>query len=297
MSITSSAGDIVGFPQEIIRKKRDGFGLRDDEIAAFIAGFTNGRVSDAQAAALAMAICIRGMDPDECAALTRAMAGSGTLLDWRGADLPGLAVDKHSTGGVGDVVSLILAPAVAACGVYVPMIAGRGLGHTGGTIDKLEAIPGYTTQPDTQRFIDVVRHCGCAIIGQTKDLAPADKKLYAIRDVTGTVESIPLITASILAKKLAAGLDALVMDVKTGSGAFLPSRDEAKALAESIVSVGARAGLPVRAVITDMDEPLATAAGNALEVALAIDFLTRKRVEPRLLEVVLCLAARRTEAL
>ncbi len=278
-------------PQEIIRKKRDGAALREDEIAAFIAGLTHGRISDAQAAALAMAICLRGMDIDECAALTRAMARSGDMIDWRAADLPGPAVDKHSTGGVGDVVSLILAPAVAACGVYVPMIAGRGLGHTGGTIDKLESIPGYSTQPGKDRFIDVVRRCGCAIVGQTEDLAPADKKLYAIRDVTGTVESIPLITASILSKKLAAGLDALVMDVKVGSGAFLPSHAEAQALADSIVSVGGRAGLAVRAVITDMDEPLASSAGNALEVAVAIDFLTGKKIGLRLREVVLHLGA------
>lgn len=274
-------------PQEIIRRKRDGARLGRGEIEAFVAGLTRGDISDAQAAALAMAILFRGMETDECAALTRALARSGSTLDWREAGLPGPAVDKHSTGGVGDVVSLILAPAVAACGVYVPMIAGRGLGHTGGTIDKLEAIPGYDVQPDRERFINVVRRCGCAIIGQTRDLAPADKKLYAIRDVTATVESIPLITASILAKKLAAGLDALVMDVKMGSGAFLPSLQEAQALAASILSVGAQAGLPVRALITDMDEPLAPAAGNALEVALAIECLTGKTIDPRLYEVVL----------
>jgi thymidine phosphorylase len=227
------------------------------------------------------------MDHDECAALTLAMMRSGTVIDWREAGLPGPAIDKHSTGGVGDVVSLILAPAAAACGLFVPMIAGRSLGHTGGTIDKLESIPGYTTQPGTERFIDVVRRCGCAIIGQTEELAPADRRLYAIRDVTATVESIPLITASILSKKLAAGLDGLVMDVKTGSGAFLPSPDEAHDLAASLEAVGARLGLPVRVLITDMNEPLASSAGNALEVAAAIDFLTGKKIEPRLHEVVL----------
>ncbi len=274
-------------PQEIIAKKRAGERLRHEEIEAFILGYTRGHISDAQAAALAMAICFQGLDVGECATLTRAMADSGTRLVWRQPDLPGPIVDKHSTGGVGDVVSLILAPAAAACGVYVPMIAGRGLGHTGGTIDKLEAIPGYQTTPGKDRFMEVVRRCGCAIIGQTEDLAPADKKLYAVRDVTGTVELIPLITASILAKKLAAGLEALVMDIKVGSGAFLPSLAEAHALARSIATVGAEAGLPVHALITDMDEPLGSAAGNALEVKIAIDFLTGTKVGPRLREVVL----------
>jgi thymidine phosphorylase len=274
-------------PQEIIRRKREGAALSADEIGAFVAGLTAGEVSDAQASALAMAIFFQGLDLDECAALTFAMTRSGAVLDWRGVGLPGPAVDKHSTGGVGDTVSLILAPAVAACGVFVPMIAGRGLGHTGGTIDKLESIPGYATRPGRTRFMEVVRRCGCAIIGQTDDLAPADRKLYAIRDVTGTVESIPLITASILSKKLAAGLDALVMDVKTGSGAFMATPDEAQALADSLAAVGARLGLPVRALISDMNEPLASAAGNALEVRTAIDFLTGARVDPRLQEVVL----------
>ena len=249
-------------PQEIIAKKRGGKILPGEDIEAFIAGYTRGEISDAQAAALAIAIFFKGLDARECAALTLAMARSGTILSWREADLPGPVVDKHSTGGVGDTVSLILAPAVAACGLFVPMIAGRGLGHTGGTIDKLESIPGYNTAPDKDRLMEVVRRCGCAIVGQTEDLAPADKKLYAVRDVTATVESIPLITASILAKKLAAGLDALVVDVKTGSGAFLPSFDAARALAESISSVGAEAGLPVHALITDMDEPLAPSHGS-----------------------------------
>ena len=189
------------FPQEIIRKKRDGWGLRDDEIEAFVAGLTRGAISDAQASALAMAIYFCGMTPRECAALTRAMARSGTSARLAQSGFAGAAIDKHSTGGVGDVVSLILAPAAAACGVYVPMIAGRGLGHTGGTVDKLELIPGYVTQPGKDLFIDVVRRCGCAIIGQTEDLAPADKRLYAIRGMTATVELIPLITASILSKK------------------------------------------------------------------------------------------------
>lgn len=277
----------VILPQEVIRRKRDGLHLLETEIEAFVEGLTCGAISDAQASALAMAIFFRGMNVEECATLTRAMARSGAVLDWRSQNLPGPLIDKHSTGGVGDVVSLILAPMAAACGLYVPMIAGRGLGHTGGTIDKLESIPGYMVQPGRDRFVEVVRQCGCAIIGQTDDLAPADRKLYAIRDVTGTVESIPLVTASILSKKLAAGLDALIMDVKMGSGAFLPSHDEARALAQTIVDVGARAGLPVRALITQMDQPLAASAGNALEVAIAIDALTGRRFSPRLREVVL----------
>lgn len=278
-------------PQEIIRRKRGGAALRTEEIEAFVAGVTNGSVSDAQASALLMAIFFQGMDRDECAALTLAMAQSGTMIDWSEAGLSGPAIDKHSTGGVGDAVSLILAPAAAACGLFVPMIAGRGLGHTGGTIDKLDAIPGYATRPGRERFIDVVRRCGCAIIGQTDDLAPADRRLYAIRDVTATVESIPLVTASILSKKLAAGLDALVMDVKTGSGAFMESRDDALALANSLCETGARLGLRVRALITDMNEPLASSAGNALEVAAAIAVLTGEKADPRLREVSIHLGA------
>src|SRR5215210_8179443 len=203
-------------PQEIIRRKRHGARLDEAEIEAFIAGLTAGRVSEGQAAAFAMAVFFRGLSIEECVALTHAMARSGAVLTW---DLPGPVLDKHSTGGVGDAVSLALAPAVAACGGFVPMISGRGLGHTGGTLDKLDAIPGYASQPDIEEFRRVVKEVGAAIIGQTEDLAPADKTVYAIRDVTATVESIPLITASILSKKLAGGLQGLVMDVKTGSGA------------------------------------------------------------------------------
>ena len=278
-------------PQEIIRRKRDGETLDRETLTAFIEGLTRGDISDAQAAAFAMAIFFRGLSPGECAGLTLAMARSGLVLDWHAAGLEGPIVDKHSTGGVGDNVSLILAPAVAACGLTVPIIAGRGLGHTGGTIDKLEAIPGYQTRPDLKHFKETVRRCGCAIIGQMADLAPADKKLYAIRDVTGTVESASLITASILAKKIAAGLDALVMDVKAGSGAFLPALKEARSLARTIISVAAEAGLPVRALITDMDQPLASSAGNGLEVAHAIAHLTGGKIEARLHEVVLELGA------
>ena len=204
-------------PQELIRAKRDGAPLLDDEIAAFVQGLTDGSVSEGQAAAFAMAVYFRGLDERECVALTRAMTGSGRRLAW--PDLGRPLLDKHSTGGVGDKVSLILAPVIAACGGCVPMISGRGLSHTGGTLDKLEAIPGYDAAPDIATFQRVVAEAGCAIIGQTDDLAPADRRLYAVRDVTATVESIPLITASILSKKLAAGLDALVMDVKWGSGA------------------------------------------------------------------------------
>ncbi|MBL8589985.1 MAG: thymidine phosphorylase [Methylobacteriaceae bacterium] len=278
-------------PQEIIRKKRDGAALDPAEIDAFIAGLTQGRVTEGQAAAFAMAVFFRGMDVTETVALTRAMTASGERLDWADLDLPGPTLDKHSTGGVGDNVSLMLAPMVAACGGFVPMISGRGLGHTGGTLDKLDSIPGYRSQPDAATFRRVVREAGCAIIGQTAGLAPADKRLYAIRDVTATVESIPLITASILSKKLAAGLDGLVMDVKTGSGAFMPTLQRARDLARSIAAVATRAGLPTVALITDMNEPLASAAGNAVETRNAIDFLTGARRDPRLLEVTLALAA------
>src|SRR5215210_87760 len=213
-------------PQEIIRRKRHGARLDEAEIEAFIAGLTAGRVSEGQAAAFAMAVFFRKLSTEERVALTRAMTNSGEVLRW---DLPGPVLDKHSTGGVGDAVSLALAPAVAACGGFVPMISGRGLGHTGGTLDKLDSIPGYASQPDQEMFRRVVREVGCAIIGQTADLAPADKRLYAIRDVTATVESIPLITASILSKKLSAGLNGLAMDVKWGNGAFMEKIEDARA--------------------------------------------------------------------
>ncbi|WP_210485286.1 thymidine phosphorylase [Microvirga antarctica] len=265
-------------PQEIIRWKRDGGELSAEQIESFIEGLTTGRVSEGQAAAFAMAIFFRHMSVPERVALTRAMVHSGDVLTW---DLPGPVLDKHSTGGVGDTVSLALAPAVAACGGFVPMISGRGLGHTGGTLDKLDAIPGYISQPDIDTFRRVTREVGCAIIGQTADLAPADKRLYAIRDVTGTVESIDLITASILSKKLAAGLDGLVMDVKFGSGAFMSSAGEARKLAESLVLVANAAGLPTSALLTNMDEPLASHAGNAVEVAYAADYLSGRHRDER----------------
>lgn len=276
-------------PQEIIRKKRDGAVLSRDEIAFMVEGLTAGSVTEGQVAAFAMATFFRGMTIDERVALTLAMRDSGTVLDW--SDLPGPALDKHSTGGIGDTVSLMLAPAIAACGGYVPMISGRGLGHTGGTLDKLDTVPGYQTQPDNELFRKVVREVGCAVIGQTADLAPADKRVYSIRDVTGTVESIDLITASILSKKLAAGLHGLVLDVKTGTGAFMATLEDSRALAESLVHVANGAGLPTVGLITDMNEPLGTAAGNALEVQLAVDFLTGKRIDPRMWDVTVALSA------
>ncbi|MBS3650177.1 thymidine phosphorylase [Pseudaminobacter sp. 19-2017] len=276
-------------PQEIIRAKRDGRTLQSHEIAGFIAGLTSGSVSEGQAAALAMAIFHKGMQRDEAVALTLAMRDSGEVLDW--SDLPGPTTDKHSTGGIGDNVSLVLAPIVAACGAYVPMISGRGLGHTGGTLDKMDSIPGYVSQPDNVLFRKAVREAGCAIIGQTAALAPADKRLYAIRDVTATVESIPLITASILSKKLAAGLQSLVLDVKVGNGAFMERSRDAAALARSLVEVANGAGLRTTALITAMNEPLASAAGNAVEVANAVEFLTGRRRDPRLEKVTLALCA------
>ncbi len=277
------------FPQEIIRRKRDGAALTGDEIAFLVRGLADGTITEGQVAAFAMAVYFQGMAGPECAALTRAMTASGVTLDWREIDRP--VVDKHSTGGVGDKVSLVLAPIVAACGAAVPMISGRGLGHTGGTLDKLESIPGYGAVPGLARFKAVVADVGCAIIGQTDELAPADRRLYAIRDVTATVESVPLITASILSKKLAAGLGSLVMDVKVGSGAFMTGIEEARALADSIVEVAAQAGLPTTALITDMNQVLGRTAGNALEVAECLDFLTGAPAELRLREVVVALAA------
>jgi len=280
---------MVFLPQEVIIKKRNGEALAADDIAPFIAGFANGTVSHAQAAAFAMAVYFQDMSMDERVALTLAMRDSGTVLDW--SDLDGPVADKHSTGGVGDNVSLMLAPILAALGIYVPMISGRGLGHTGGTLDKFDAIPGYQTSPDNALFRRTVKQTGCAIIGQTADLAPADKMLYSIRDVTGTVESIALITASILSKKLAAGLGALILDVKTGSGAFMPTLEKSHSLAESLVSVANGAGLKTSALITDMNEPLASAAGNGLEVRNAVDFLTGAHQDARLREVTLALCA------
>ena len=276
-------------PQEIIRRKRDGGRLSADEIAFMVRGLTDGSVTEGQVAAFAMAVFFRGMAMEERVALTMAMRDSGRVLDWR--DLPGPALDKHSTGGVGDTVSLMLAPAVAACGGYVPMISGRGLGHTGGTLDKLDSIPGYVSQPDESLFRKVTREVGCAIIGQTAALAPADKRFYGIRDVTATVESIPLITASILSKKLAAGLHGLAMDVKFGSGAFMGTFEAAEDLAKSLADVATGAGLPTTALLTSMESPLGSAAGNAVEVAYAVDYLTGRNREARMHEVTVALGA------
>lgn len=278
-------------PQEIIRHKRDKQVLPTEEIRAFIAGITDNTVSEAQIAAFTMAVFLNGMSRDECVDLTLAMRDSGRVMEWQSLGLDGPIVDKHSTGGVGDVVSLMLGPMFAACGGYNPMISGRGLGHTGGTLDKLASIPGYNPFPTPEQLKAAVREAGTAIIGQTADLAPADKRIYAARDVTATVESIPLITASILSKKLAAGLDALVMDVKVGSGAFMPTLELSVALARSIVEVGTGAGLKVSALLTDMNQSLAPCAGNAIEVRCALAYLTGKHRPARLHEVTLALCA------
>jgi len=278
-------------PQEFIRKKRDGHVLSAAEIGDFVRGITEDAVTEGQIAAFTMATYFNGMTRDEAVALTTAMRDSGRVLEWKSLNLPGPVVDKHSTGGVGDVVSLMMGPMVAACGGFVPMISGRGLGHTGGTLDKFDAIPGYQTTISIEKFQQVVRDVGVAIIGQTADLAPADKRVYATRDVTATVESIPLITASILSKKLSAGLDALVMDVKVGSGAFMPTYEKSVELAQSIVAVGNGAGVKTSALLTDMNEPLAPCAGNAIEVRCALDYLTGKSRPARLHEITLALSA------
>ena len=267
-------------PQEIIRHKRDKKVLTKSEIKEFIDGISTGAISNEQVAAMTMAIFLNGLNRQETIDLTLAMRDSGHVLSWHGFDKP--IVDKHSSGGVGDKVSLMLAPILAACDVYVPMIAGRGLGHTGGTIDKLEAIPNYNTAANDTLFAKTVKNVGCAIIGQTGNLAPADKKIYAIRDVCGTVESIPLITASILSKKLAAGLQYLVMDLKCGNGAFMTDFESAAALAHCIVEVANGAGTKTSAVLTDMNQVLGKSAGNAVEVREALDYLQQKNIDSRL---------------
>ncbi|MCH7822695.1 MAG: thymidine phosphorylase [Proteobacteria bacterium] len=275
----------------VIRSKRDGGALSDDEIQFFVDGLADESIPAEQVSALAMAIVFNSMTFDEASKLTLAMASSGTVLEWQDLKLDGPVVDKHSTGGVGDKVSFMLAPIAAACGCYVPMISGRGLGHTGGTTDKAEAIPGYNTAPDFATFRKVVKDVGCAIIGQTADLAPADRRFYAIRDITATVESVPLITASILSKKIAAGLDSLVMDVKIGSGAFMKTPERARKLAESIIATAAVANLKTHVLVTDMNEPLGRTAGNALEIAEVIRYLRDEQRESRLDAAVLGLSA------
>lgn len=278
-------------PQEIIRKKRNGEALSTQEIQFFVQGITNNTIGEGQIAALAMAVYFKDMTMDERVALTCAMRDSGMVLTWDHLNLGGPIVDKHSTGGVGDVVSLMLGPMVAACGGFVPMISGRGLGHTGGTLDKLDAIPGYQTSVDNDRFLKVVKEAGVAIIGQTGDLAPADKRIYAVRDITATVESIAMITGSILSKKLASGLEALVMDVKVGSGAFMPTFKASEELAKSIVAVANGAGCRTSALLTDMNQVLASSAGNAVEVREAVRYLTGEYRNPRIHEVTLALCA------
>jgi len=276
---------------DLIRIKRDGGELTDDQLQFFVDGLADESIPAEQVSALAMAVVFNSMTFDEAAKLTMAMASSGTVLEWQDLQLDGPVVDKHSTGGVGDKVSFMLAPIAAACGCHVPMISGRGLGHTGGTTDKAEAIPGYNTAPDFATFRKVVKDVGCAIIGQTADLAPADRRFYAIRDVTSPVESVPLITASILSQKIAAGLDALVMDIKVGTGAFMPTPERARKLAQSIIATAAMADLKTHVLITDMNEALGTTAGNALEIDEAIRYLRNEQREPRLDAVVLGLCA------
>ena len=268
--------------QNIIQKKRDEITLEEEEINSFIKGITEGLLSDAQIAAMSMAIFLNGMNVEETVNLTKAMTRSGKILKWENIIDNSFVCDKHSTGGVGDKVSFILAPIIAACGGYVPMISGRGLGHTGGTLDKFDCIPGYNTQPDIDKFQKIVKKIGCAIIGQTSNLAPADKKLYAIRDVVGTVESIPLITSSILSKKIAAGIKSLILDVKVGNGSFNPTKKIANKLAKSLVKVAKNSGLKCTAIITDMNQVLGFNAGHSLEVVECINYLTGTNKNKRL---------------
>ena len=278
-------------PQEIIRKKRDNKTLSKDEILFFVKGLNNNSFSNEQIATMSMAIFLNGMNDKETVDLTMAMTNSGDVLKWDGLIENKFICDKHSTGGVGDKVSLLLAPILAACGFYVPMISGRGLGHTGGTLDKFDAIPGYNTQPSIETFKKVVKEVGCAIIGQTANLAPADKKLYSIRDVVGTVESIPLIASSIMSKKIASGIKNLVIDIKVGNGSFNPTEEIANNLASSLISIAKISGLKCSAVLTDMNQVLGFNAGHSLEIIESIEFLTKKRMNERLKNVTFKLCA------
>ena len=269
-------------PQEIIRKKRDKFSLSEEEVNLFVKGLTDNSFSDAQIAAMSMAIFQNGMTAEETVWMTHAMKNSGDTLEWQGMVNSDLVCDKHSTGGVGDKTSLLLAPILAACDLFVPMISGRGLGHTGGTLDKFDSIPGYNTKPDINLFRKVVKDVGCAIIGQTSNLAPADKKLYSIRDIVGTVESLPLITSSILSKKIASGLKTLVLDVKVGNGSFNYTLEIAQNLAHSLVSVAKGAGLHCEAILTDMNQVLGRSAGHSIEVKECIEYLTSNKRDSQL---------------
>lgn len=277
--------------KEIIRKKRDGGTLSAEEIKFLIEGISSGHVSREQISAFTMAVFFRSMEVSETSALTRAMIQSGQQINWQEYDLGGPVVDKHSTGGVGDKVSLMLAPMVAACGGFVPMISGRGLGHTGGTLDKMESIAGYNATPDLDVLTCVVRDVGCAIIGQTPELAPVDKVIYSVRDVTATVESVSLITASILSKKISAGLEALVMDIKVGSGAFMKTDAEAEELAKSLIRTAEENGVPTHAIITSMQEVLGRTAGNAIEVMEVMDYLSGRHRDVNLHKVVMALTS------
>ncbi|CAG9295899.1 thymidine phosphorylase [Celerinatantimonas diazotrophica] len=277
-------------PQELIRRKRDGYTLSDDEITFLVSGISSGRLVDSQVAALAMAIYFKDMSVQECTALTTAMLNSGERLNWQEFSLPGPIVDKHSTGGLGDMVSLVLAPIIAACGGYVPMVSGRGLGHTGGTIDKLESIAGYNVNPNRSQFQNLVKEIGLAIVAPSSDIAPADKRLYAIRDITATVDSLALVCSSILSKKLSEGLNSLVMDIKVGSGAFMPSQEQCERLARRMVAVATQAGCKTSAILTDMNQPLAPSCGNSLEVMEAMDYLTGQNKSSRLHQVVMALS-------
>jgi thymidine phosphorylase len=269
-------------PQEIIRKKRDKISLSEDEVKLFVNGLTDNSFSDAQIAAMSMAIFQNGMTAEETVWMTHAMKNSGDTLEWQDIVDSDLVCDKHSTGGVGDKTSLLLAPILAACDLFIPMISGRGLGHTGGTLDKFDSIPGYNTKPDIDVFRQVVKDVGCAIIGQTSNLAPADKKLYSIRDIVGTVESLPLITSSILSKKIASGLKTLVLDVKVGNGSFNSTLEIAQNLAHSLVNVAKGAGLECEAILTDMNQVLGRSAGHSLEVIECIEYLTSSKRDSKL---------------